>query len=720
MKLNWILGLALVVGASGARASYVTDVVAQMPAKNSAEEAQLAAKIMAGGTPAVKELCSLLVPLGTAGKDDAGARYAVSALVRHAGRPGGEADRAALVAGLCQALSAEGTDVEVRTFLVNRLQEVGRDDAIAAVAPLLTDEKLAPHAAATLERIGTPAAVEALAKALPAASGANRVALMKSLGMLRATAAAAELKKSATDDDKAVRMAALWALANLGEPGAQETIEAAAKDAKSAYDQSRLYAWDVLLVRRLAENGAKDDAAKRATAMMAEASGLPNNARIAAARTLAEIKGEAAAVELLAAADKGNAAFRAAIVDAVTKIPGEAVTTALTARLAAAATAEAKVDVLDALARRKDASAQQAVLAALKDADPAVRTAAIAPAVAVAGDAAIAPLIERVAAADETAAVVKAAAEALGRMPGDKALASMATALATTPAKGRVILLDVLAARATPAAKDAVMRQTADADPAVRLAALRAMEKAAGEADAAKLIELAVAAKDTGEETAALKAAVAGATQGADAERRGDAFVAALSSAKGPKRAAIQRAVAKVGGKQAFDVVVADLKSDDAATKEGALRALAEWQDDAALTPLLGAAKSAGPVTQQVIAIRGAINVLKTSKLPAAEKAKAYASAMEAAKRPEERKLILGALGAERGREAFDLAAAALDQDGLKAEAALAVIKIALPEKRGRDGLKGAGVADALTKAIAACPDKALKADAQRYLGTLK
>ena len=40
--------------------------------------------------------------------------------------------------------------------------------------------------------------------------------------------------------------------------------------------------------------------------------------------------------------------------------------------------------------------------------------------------------------------------------------------------------------------------------------------------------------------------------------------MAALSSATGAKRAAIEKAAAKVGGKKALDVVVADLKSEDA------------------------------------------------------------------------------------------------------------------------------------------------------------
>ena len=89
MKTTITLALfaLLVLLAGPARGSYVSDIVDEMPAKNSAGESALAAKLMSSGAPAVREICSMLVPLGTAGKDDTHARYAISALVRFAGRP---------------------------------------------------------------------------------------------------------------------------------------------------------------------------------------------------------------------------------------------------------------------------------------------------------------------------------------------------------------------------------------------------------------------------------------------------------------------------------------------------------------------------------------------------------------------------------------------------------------------------------------------------------
>ena len=712
-----LFALFLVLAGS-ARGSYVSDIVDQMPAKNSAAESALASKLMSSGAPGVREVCSMLVPLGTTGKDDTHARYAISALVRFAGRPGGRADRAVLAQGLCESLAA-ANDVEIKTFIVNRLQEVGEDESVSSLAPLLSDERLAMHAAAALERIRSRAAAAALSRALPSAQGATRVAMIKSLGMLRASDASPEIRKSLGDDDKTLRTTAIWALANVGDAGVQDVLTKAIGQEQSAYERGRLYSWALLLTQRLAEAGKKAEASSYCVGMLTDPTGqTPVNVRCSAARLLAQIDGEGSLGTLLPLIEKGDIQFRVSALDAVSKIPGDNVTSALVARLASIRQADLRAELLDALAKRHDAAARPALLAAVKDADPAVRVAAIHALVALDAQEAIPPLVETIVSRnDETA---KVAAESLGRIPGDPPLAAAADAINAAPAKAKVALIELLGARVASAHRDVVLKQAADADASVRVAALRAMEKIGSDQDAARLVEIAVAATDGGEQSAALRAAAACAARGTDAEHRADAFVTALAGAKGGKRAAIERAMAKVGGAKALDLVLSDLKSEDVKTRDGALDALAEWQDAAALPPLLEVARTGTSDAQQVTAIRGVIQVIKNVPgTPATTKANAYTEAFAAAKRAEEKKMILGAVGNEKGQEFFDLAARALDDESLRREAALAVIKTALPAAKGQPGLKGAAVSETIKKAIPACPDPNLKSDAERYLKTI-
>jgi HEAT repeat protein len=715
--IRLIVVIALVPSVAGA--SYVTETVAQMPAANPAAEAALAARIMQGGVPAVREVCGLLVPLGTTGKDDTAARYAVTALSRFAGGRGGEEARAALVKGLAESLSGQA-DWEIRSFLVERLAEVGRDDAVPALAGLLGDEKVAGHAAAALEAIGTPAAGQALLRGLPTATADAKAGVVKALGSLRVAGAADAIRPHVTGEDKPLRMTALWALANVGDAGVAEALTVALENTKEAYERSRLQAWSLLLAQRLAVAGKADAAVQLARRFAADAQ-TASNVRGAAARLLVEIQGTAALAEVLTFADAGDREMRAAILHAVARLPDKNVTLVLVDRMKSATQPEVKIAYLNALAARKDAAARDAVVAATQDTGAAVRVAALTTLLSLGQEQAIPTLIDRV--QSDEPAVAKPAAEMLARIPGERPLASAAGALPKLPEKAKVALIELLASRAARGQKAAVLEQASDGNAGVRLAALRAMEKLAGQDDAPALIALAVKATDAGEESAAIRAAVAAASQSPNADQRVEPFLSAMTDAKAEKRAAIARGLAKLGGKRALDAVLADLRSkESAALRDGALRALAEWADGAAVTPLLDVAKQEKDADRRITAVRGVAQVLKVATtMPPTEKASAYAQALAAAPRPDERKMLLGGLATERGELFFDAAATTLDDPQVKAESALAVIRIALPPAKGQTGgLAGEKVATALRKALPNCPDANLKGEGQKYLATLE
>jgi HEAT repeat protein len=716
MKILLTLLSTLLLLSTTARADQLDDVLAQMPAKNVPAEAAIVSKVMAGGAPAVRDLCARLVPLGTEGKDDTPARYAVTALVRYVGRPGAEADRAAFVQGLCESLD-KATDSEIKTFLINRLQETGRDDAVPTLAKCLSDDHLAPHASAALERIATPGAIDALNKALPTEASGTRVSIIKSLGMLRSAGSVDEIAKSLNSDDDTLKATAAWALANLGSERANDVLNAYVKQGPPLR-RSQALSWMLLEAQRQAEAGHVEDCVRTCRHVMQIATDGGNvNVAGAVLHVLAHAQGEAAANDLLEAAASDHPQYRNAALDAAQTLKGPTVTARFVERLKNLSPA-AKVDVLNFLANRGDATARPAVESAAKDADPAVRRAALPALVSLGREQAIPALIDCI--TTDTPDVAKPAAEMLSRIPGDKPLTAAASALPTAPAKAKVALIELLAARGARSEKDAVLKQTADADASVRTAALRALEKLAGPADAARLVELTVAAKDPSEQSAALRAATASAAQNPNPDARAQPFLAALSEAKGETRGTLERGLAKLGGKPALDAVLVDVKSTDPAVREGAIRALAEWQDQAAIAPLLDIARAESDASLQVTALRGVVQVIKASRLSDGDKAAAYAQTMSAAKRPEERKQILGALGNEKGQPYFDLAAASLDQPDVQVEAALATIKTALPPAKGQPGLKGPKVAETLKRAIPLCRDPNLKDDATRYLKTLE
>jgi hypothetical protein len=88
---------------------------------------------------------------------------------------------------------------------------------------------------------------------------------------------------------------------------------------------------------------------------------------------------------------------------------------------------------------------------------------------------------------------------------------------------------------------------------------------------------------------------------------------------------------------------------------------------------------------------------------------------MAAAERPDEKKLALAGLASIRTLESLELVAASLDDEALKAEAALAAVKIACPQNENDKGLLAAAVGPILEKCKTLIKDEEMrkKIDAQ-------
>lgn len=714
--LTWLsVAVAVLAGTVAVRAQDVKAIVAKMPAADVKDDRELAAQLAKLGAPAVKELCGMLVPLdGAAAEDDSKARYAVLSLVRHTSRNGAEADRAMAAAGLAEAIES-AKDAEVRTFLIEQLEWVARDEAVPTLAKLLTDPRLCAPAARALVVIGSSAAKSAIARALPGTDGATRVTLIQSAGGIRAAEAIPEIEKSAQASDERLRMAALWSLANVGAPSFFAAADAAPRSTELAASQIR--AWCILCAQRLTEAGKYEQAAATCLAILKSSAGRDRvHHACAAIRVLAEIPGDRALPALISSAQSDEPQIRKTALEAALKSAAPEITAQFAALLKTAA-GPVKIDLLNFLSLRNDKSATDAVLSALKDTDPAVRTAAAQAAVRLAGDAAIPALVQQLKSA--TGDEARAVAETLVRMKGDRGVVALAQALPEFPVEMQGTMIDVLAGRPTPAGRDAVLALATSTNAGVRSAALKAMEKLATEKDVPRLVELAMSTADAGDEAAALKAAGIAAA-GLPAESRADAMLAALPKAQATKRAALLRGIGKAGGTKAIEAIKAELKSGDEKARDGAVRALAESSEPAAIEPLMTIARNAAtPLNQHVLALRGVVQVVPRTTLDAGARVKVLADALAVARRPDEKRQVLGALGAEKTPAALDVAAPLLEDPALKAEAALAVVKIAVPMERGQKGLSGPRVVEALKKAIPLCPDARAKGEAQKHLGQI-
>ncbi|HEX2971787.1 MAG TPA: HEAT repeat domain-containing protein [Tepidisphaeraceae bacterium] len=406
--------------------------------------------------------------------------------------------------------------------------------------------------------------------------------------------------------------------------------------------------------------------------------------------------------------------MRAAALALTQPMTGENATAKLVGKLAEV-DAPRRAEIVSALGYRGDAGARSAAMKALDDADAVVRVAAIGAVARGATSEGIAALLNML--NSRTGAEAKAIQDSLARMPGEAPLAAVAAALPKASASARVVLLQILASRRDRAHVDPVLAAMTDADGAVRVAAIKALGEL-GEAKALpSLIDLVVTSKGGKEQTEGMQSIVAICQRNSDAQKRAEPVLGALSQASCEAKAVLIRSLSQLGGTEALEAVIKETSGGDAAIADAAVRTLADWREVGAAGALLKISQSSEKANHRVLALRGYLRLVGLrSDRPAEETIGMYQEALKAAQRPDEKRLALAGLSSVRTVGALKVVATYLEDETLAAEAAMAAVKIALPQKESEQPLKGAEAAEILRKVAASAKDPAIRNQASRYV----
>ena len=637
--------------------------LSKLPAASGPESTQIIAAL------ANPEMIAKLVQQYEAGGDVTKVEYAVRGIAVYVGRGGGEADRKMFAA----AMGAELPKVKpaTRGFLIRELQASGAAEASAAVGAYLLEADNSEYAAQALVAFGGDAAAEAVRTALPKAEGKMRATLAQTAGSLRDAKAVPTLKEFAAGTDRDVRLCAMTALGNIGDAGSADLL-LKGTGVTSAFEAEVALDATVKLAVRCEE--AKDAAtADRIYKALWSMSGPENrHARCAGLQGLARVEGDKAMPLVAEAMASDDLQMRTVAMQAAGMMPGEKATQFWLGKLAAAP-ASGKPDILLLLAKRGDASALPAAQEQLKSTDAAVRVAAIAAVAAMGKDKALPSLLPLMAGSD---AEKQAVIQAISTMSGGGA--SIETALPTAEPALKVALLGSLAQRGAKDQTPAVLACVKDADGKVRLAALTALETLGDETTLQVLLIAALRGSSDEERAAAEKSAVAVLKRSLDDDHRAAPVLEAMkAAAAGEDRAVLVRILGQIGGKPALEALMTMVSDKNPDVQEAAIRALANSTSPQAESVLLEMAKSAPKPTLQILALRGYIRLIGADgSQSAAQKAAGYKSAMALATRPDEKRLVLAGVAGVFSQDAFDLAAAALDDESVRNEAASAVVAI--------------------------------------------
>ena len=696
----------------------VKSLVDRMPTQTAAEQQVVCGDLLKGGPEAVQAVCALLTPPATGG--DSKARYLLGGLAFYTARPGAEAERRTFAGVLVSALRS-AQDQEIKAFLLGLLRWCGGPECVAPLGACLRNPHLVEPATQALLAIRAPGSVAVLLAALKSAQGKPVITLVKALGELRAQPAVPAIVPLAVSANPDLRRTALRALAEIGprsrllwtDYSAGDVLQYACRtgDAREKAMAANLY---LLYARRLAESGVSS----RSVAVCREVLALgakPGAARLlpAALNTLAAVSGDGAIPDLVAAANSSNRTVSVAALNILLAMQSGRSSGALN-QILTHGPSHLRVALLNTLAGTDQPALSGAIAANLKNADPNVRVAAIQALHEKPGLASLLDLLPS-AGVDDLPELKKHILE----LAGKKDLADVAAALAKTPAPARVVVLDILAQRHAAPCVAAVLGATADPDPAVRLAALKALGTTAAPEQLPQLVALAMKSTVSDEQSAALRSVVLVAKTIPDAEQRATALLAALPDASPPNKELLLGALPELGGRPALAAVAAAAQGPDEKLRTAAVAALANWPEASAAEAMLQAAKAATDPRPQALLLRGLVRVVRAGDQPADAKLGRYQEALALTPRPEDKKIVLGALVDIKTMAALALLDKYLDDPDLREEAANLAVLVACAEGSFK-GLTEPAARPVLTKVAGILKDESARKKVEAQLAGIK
>ena len=552
-----------------------------------------------------------------------------------------------------------------RTIASRHLRLIAGDTAVPALQAMLPDDKSADLALYALQGIPGVAAERALVQALGVTTGATKIAIVAALGERRSAEAVPAivplLQQPALASVAAVALGRIGGEAAVSALGSaygaaagalKATVAGALLEAASGFE---LGGQKLPIYERLASDTALP-APQRRAAMMG--------------RIMASADVRQAVIAMLASQDP--LAQEAAIArvsfaffpDTIGKL------CALLPGLPDAA----KAQLIAALAGYPHAEVVSAVTNELRSQTPQVRMAAFKTMGTIGGPAAVQPLAE--AAAGSKGAEQTAARAAIGSLKGravDEEIVAQLAKKPANPVAGELLL--AVGERRVFSAKPVVTAALASPSPAIRAQALRALRGIGTPSDMPAVLDLLVGGSEDSDRTEGEKTAVALAQKIDSLDGRSNAAKSRLGAEKrADARVRLVGLLSLIGDPSALPVLRTLAGDDDLEVRDAAVRAVASWPTPAAREDLLKLARESRNQTNRLLAIGGLVSVVGLDKYR--DPQAAVADLKEAAAlswRPEEQKLILGAVTKFPCQAALVLANGFLNEPDVKAEAQSAV-----------------------------------------------
>jgi HEAT repeat protein len=639
MNIARLLILPVLVASISFAEETVDGIIKELPVPNAEKRDEVFGKLIKLGKPAITELCKKLVDPGKG--NDLAARYALHGLAIHVQRKGGEAERAQFAKAMAAELPGEYTK-PVKGFIIRQLHHAGDTGSVPAIATSLLDAELGEYAAQALLSIGGKEATKSLRDALPKSVGPARMTLIQALGAMRDEASAGEIAKSVSDQNREMRIVAMNALANIGHAESASLIAEKAK-VEARYEANKATDAYLLLIRRLEEAGKTAEAGVMYKDLFDGKVGKGEaQIQCAALLGLSKTQGDKALDLIFQALNSKNFQLRSVASRAALESKGKNVTQWWLSKLTNSKP-EAKANILNILAKRGDRLALAAALSEMRSENAALRKAALNVVVTLGDETTVPPLVAFLSSKKDEER--RAAQEAMVRISNAKAIAAMADSMTKSKGMAKAGLIDILTRKGAVAQLDPIINAITDEDIGVRTAAWNAVKSMGNDALFPRLLKLHAESKGGTEQNNAQRALREVYARAGDKNKNTDEIVQAMNGASEATTASLLYVLKRVGNAKGLAETRKHLKSDKKAVVDSAVRAIAEWPNADALNDQITIAESSADLAHQVLSLRGYDRLLRASKLKPVDQLNYYERGFKAAKRPQEKGLMISGMG---------------------------------------------------------------------------
>jgi len=559
-----------------------------------------------------------------------------------------------------------------KQFVCKQLSIIGTDESIPTLAKMLTVEKTADIALYALERIPGQSADEAVLKVLSKAKGKTKVGIINTLGQKKVQKSVKSLGKLAYDSDPAVAEAAIAALGKIADDNATKILNNA-KDKISG--NLRTFILDAYLkcADNLSAQGKSSQAVPIYQELYNEKEVIP--IRAAALRGLVQTNKQGGVDIILNVLKSDALELHPAAISLIRELPQNVDLQPIFTVLPNLSEM-GQIQLLTAFADRSDVSARNVVLAAVTNNEEPVRIAALKALAKVGNDSDI-ELLAKIAAAtkgEEQAAARESLAKLSGATIDQQIIAQIPNAETKTKAE----LIRSVGERNIINATSALLITATDPVRTVRQESYKALTVITNPEKIDDIIQLLIKEDNSGVRKEAEKTVVAVAQKIQDKNNQAKPVLNVLSSVeKIEAKSSLLEILGKIGDKNALPVLKETLNSKNNDIQVAAIRALSNWPDAEPINDLLNVAKTSADETQQILALRGYINLLKLENERSDEESiKLYLQGMALATELNEKRMVLSGLATLHSMQALETTSKYLDDPSLQPEAEVAIVGI--------------------------------------------